>query len=84
MSADAIHALWKEYCDHHLQPSRLLPIAIGLIAPTREDVKHLEQCERCRTAFDRYATDRVNNTRVPSTNTNGNGKLPSKRAHKRA
>lgn len=51
---DSVDSFWEDYCARHLQPSRLFRLAIGLCAPDAEERRHMESCDRCRVAFDRY------------------------------
>lgn len=53
-SGGAIEALWKRYCEEHLQPSRLFKMAVGLSVPDADERSHIESCDRCRAAFEQY------------------------------
>jgi hypothetical protein len=45
---------WERYCQEHLQPSLLFKLAVGPSVPDAEQRSHIESCDRCRAAFDRY------------------------------
>lgn len=58
-AGDAVDILWNDYCKQHLQPSRLFRLAVGLSIPDKEEQNHIEWCDRCRLAFERYRSAEV-------------------------
>jgi hypothetical protein len=53
-SDEAVNIIWQQCCKEHIRPSRLFRLAVMLAEPVPEESNHLEWCNQCRAAFDRY------------------------------
>src|SRR5208282_77171 len=45
---------WHHFTSKHIRPGQLFRIAVGLADATDNDLRHLESCNSCRTAYDGY------------------------------